>query len=134
MTRGLTRGEAVSSALAAALAVATAAAAVGGAPNTLQFVLGALALLVLAWVVGVGTEQLGESAGPRVGGVLNATFGNAAELIITIFAIRAGEIDVARASITGFDPRKHAAGAGRSRCCSAGSRTGCRRSIARSRA
>ena len=101
MTRGLTRGEAVSSALAAALAVATAAAAVGGAPNTLQFVLGALALLVLAWVVGVGTEQLGESAGPRVGGVLNATFGNAAELIITIFAVRAGEIDVARASITG---------------------------------
>ena len=51
--------------------------------------------------MGVGTEQLGESAGPRVGGVLNATFGNAAELIITIFAIRAGEIDVARASITG---------------------------------
>jgi Ca2+:H+ antiporter len=51
--------------------------------------------------VGVATEQLGESSGPKVGGVLNATFGNAAELIITIFAIRAGQLEVATASITG---------------------------------
>ncbi len=41
------------------------------------------------------------AAGPKVGGVLNATFGNAAELIITIFAIRAGQLEVATASITG---------------------------------
>ena len=61
----------------------------------------ALALVALAWIVGVATEQLGESAGPKVGGVLNATFGNAAELIITIFAIRAGQLEVATASITG---------------------------------
>ena len=52
-------------------------------------------------LVGVATEQLGESSGPKVGGVLNATFGNAAELIITIFAIRAGQLEVATASITG---------------------------------
>src|SRR4051812_50048646 len=49
----------------------------------------------------MSTEQLAESSGPKIGGVLNATFGNAAELIITIFAIRAGEIEVAKASITG---------------------------------
>ena len=57
--------------------------------------------MALAWIVGVATEQLGESTGPKVGGVLNATFGNAAELIITIFAIRAGQLEVATASITG---------------------------------
>ena len=60
-----------------------------------------MALVALAWIVGVATEQLGESSGPKVGGVLNATFGNAAELIITIFAIRAGQLEVATASITG---------------------------------
>ena len=57
--------------------------------------------MALAWIVGVATEQLGESSGPKIGGVLNATFGNAAELIITIFAIRAGQLEVATASITG---------------------------------
>jgi Ca2+/Na+ antiporter len=72
-----------------------------GAPNTAIFVLSGLALVSLAWIVGVATEQLAESSGPKVGGVLNATFGNAAELIITIFAIRAGQLEVATASITG---------------------------------
>ena len=66
-----------------------------------MFAASALALVALAWTVGVATEQLGESSGPKVGGVLNATFGNAAELIITIFAIRAGQLEVATASITG---------------------------------
>jgi Ca2+:H+ antiporter len=101
VTRGLARGEIVSLAAAAVLAAGTAAADLGGAPNNALFVISALALLVLAWVVGVSTEQLGESAGPRVGGVLNATFGNAAELIITFFAIRDGQLDVAAAAITG---------------------------------
>ena len=66
-----------------------------------MFIVSAAALVALAWIVGVATEQLGASAGPKVGGVLNATFGNAAELIITIFAIRAGQLEVATASITG---------------------------------
>ena len=57
--------------------------------------------MALAWIVGLATEQLAESRGPKVGGVLNATFGNAAELIITIFAIRAGQLAVATAAITG---------------------------------
>ncbi len=101
MTRPLTRVEAISVAVAALLAAAAAAADLAGGANTLLFVLSALALVALAWIVGVATEQLGASSGPKVGGVLNATFGNAAELIITIFAIRAGQIDVAKASITG---------------------------------
>ncbi len=101
MTRLLTRVEAISVAVAAVLAVVAGAADLAGAANTLVFVLSALALVALAWIVGVATEQLGASSGPKVGGVLNATFGNAAELIITIFAIRAGQIDVAKASIAG---------------------------------
>ena len=101
MTRRLTRTEIGSLVAAAVLAAVAGGSDLAGAPNTLQFVLAALALLMLAWIVGISTEQLGESAGPRVGGVLNATFGNAAELIITMFAISAGEIDVARAAITG---------------------------------
>ena len=101
MTRSLNRFEVISVVAAAAAAAAAGALALVGAANTLVFLVSALALVALAWIVGVATEQLGESAGPKVGGVLNATFGNAAELIITIFAIRAGEIDVAKASITG---------------------------------
>jgi Ca2+:H+ antiporter len=101
VTRRLSRGEIASLAAAVVLAVAAAAADLASAPNTVVFVLSALALLMLAWMVGISTEQLGASAGPRVGGVLNATFGNAAELIITFFAIRDGQLDVAAAAITG---------------------------------
>ena len=100
-TRGLNRSEQLAVAGAAAASIAAGAVALLGAANTLVFLVSALALVALAWIVGVATEQLGESAGPKVGGVLNATFGNAAELIITIFAIRAGELEVAKASITG---------------------------------
>ncbi len=73
----------------------------GGAGHTLVFIVAGLGLVGLAWLIGVATEELGASLGPRVGGVLNATFGNAAELIITFFALRAGLIDVVKASITG---------------------------------
>ncbi|MGH2586636.1 MAG: calcium/proton exchanger [Dehalococcoidia bacterium] len=54
-----------------------------------------------AWLIGIATEELGAALGPRIGGILNATFGNAAELIITFFALRTGLIDVVKASITG---------------------------------
>jgi len=73
----------------------------GGAPSTVTFVAASLALVVLAWLIGVATEALGAALGPRLGGILNATFGNAAELIITFFALRAGLVDVVKASITG---------------------------------
>jgi Ca2+:H+ antiporter len=71
------------------------------APTLIIFVVSALALVGLAWVLGQATESLGHHAGPRIGGVLNATFGNAAELIITIFALAAGLTTVVKASIIG---------------------------------
>ena len=70
-------------------------------PTLLLFAVSALALVGLAWVLGQATESLGHHAGPRVGGILNATFGNAAELIITIFALSAGLTTVVKASIIG---------------------------------
>lgn len=65
------------------------------------FATSALAVIPLAGLLGEGTEQLVVHTGPRVGGLLNATLGNAAELIIAIFAIRAGLFDLVKASITG---------------------------------
>ena len=65
----------------------------------LVFALTSLVLVRLAWVLGQATESLSYHAGPRVGGVVNATFGNAAELIITIFALSAGLMAVVKASI-----------------------------------
>ena len=65
------------------------------------FTLTSLALIGLAWTLGQATESLGHHAGPRIGGILNATFGNAAELIITIFALSAGLTNVVKASIIG---------------------------------
>ena len=101
MNRGLNRFEQASVAVAAILSAVAVGLTLADAPNTAVFVLAGAALVALAWIVGVATEQFGESSGPKVGGVLNATFGNAAELIITIFAIRAGQLEVATASITG---------------------------------
>ena len=69
--------------------------------ETLLFIISAAAILGLAWVVGLSTERLGAISGPQVGGILNATFGNIAELIIAFFALQAGLIEVVKASITG---------------------------------
>ena len=66
-----------------------------------MFIVSAAAILGLAWIVGLSTERLGALTGPQVGGILNATFGNIAELIIAFFALRAGLITVVQASITG---------------------------------
>ena len=71
------------------------------ADPTLLFVISAAAILGLAWVVGLSTERLGSLTGPQVGGILNATFGNVAELIIAFFALQAGLIEVVKASLTG---------------------------------
>lgn len=68
---------------------------------TLLFLFSALAIVPLAKIIGDATEELAIYTGPRLGGLLNATLGNAAELIITIFAIREGLLDLVRASITG---------------------------------
>jgi Ca2+:H+ antiporter len=71
------------------------------ADPTAIFVVSALGIVPLAGTLGEATDALAHRTGPRVGALLNATFGNAAELIITIAAIRAGLIDVVKASITG---------------------------------
>jgi Ca2+:H+ antiporter len=67
----------------------------------LVFLTSAGAIVPLAGLIGRGTEELALHAGPRVGGLLNATFGNVTELIIAIFLILDGEIDVVKASLTG---------------------------------
>lgn len=72
-----------------------------GAPPVLTVALSALALIPLAALIGEATEDLAERTGPVVGGLLNATLGNAAELIIALAGIRAGLLDLVKASITG---------------------------------
>ena len=67
----------------------------------LVFVFACLGLLPLAGLMGEATEQLAHRTGERVGGLLNATLGNAAELIITVVALRAGKIELVKASIVG---------------------------------
>jgi Ca2+:H+ antiporter len=65
------------------------------------FALAALALVPLARWIGSATEVVATRVGPAIGGLLNATFGNAAELIVGIAALRAGQTAVVKASITG---------------------------------
>ena len=85
----------------AALTAAVVAVELLHAPVLLIFALTSLALIGLAWVLGHATASLGPAAGPRLGVILRATFGNAAELIITIFALAAGLTTVVKASIIG---------------------------------
>ena len=65
------------------------------------FVFSAASLVPLAWLIGEATEHAGEHTGPGIGGFLNASFGNAPELIIALFAIADGLPDVVRGSLTG---------------------------------
>ena len=67
----------------------------------LVFFLAAAAIIPLAKFLGEATEELASRSGPALGGLLNATFGNATELIIAFFALKAGLIEVVKASITG---------------------------------
>lgn len=72
-----------------------------GANETLTFGIAALAILGLAYTLGYATEQLGAVAGPRIGGIMNATVGNVGEIIIGAFLILDGKIGIVHASITG---------------------------------
>jgi len=69
--------------------------------NTALFVLAAAALIPLAWLIGETTEHAAEHTGPGVGGFLNASFGNAPELIIALFAVGNGLPQVVRGSLAG---------------------------------
>lgn len=68
---------------------------------TLQFVVSAIAIIFVAGFLGKATESVAHYAGERIGGFLNATFGNAAELIIAIFLVKDGLFDMVKASLTG---------------------------------
>ncbi|MDO8690698.1 MAG: calcium/proton exchanger, partial [Dehalococcoidia bacterium] len=81
--------------------VAAVAARLLALPDLLVFGLSAAGLIPMAGLIGRATEELAFHFGPRHGGLLNATFGNAAELIITVFAIQHGLLTLVKASITG---------------------------------
>ncbi|MBN1953964.1 MAG: calcium/proton exchanger [Anaerolineae bacterium] len=70
-------------------------------PPALTFIAAALGIVPLAELMGESTEALADRAGSQLSGFLNSTLGNAAELIITFFAIRAGLLELVKASITG---------------------------------
>nr|WP_249529772.1 calcium/proton exchanger [Paenibacillus brevis] len=70
-------------------------------PATLEFIVSAVAVIFVAGFLGKATESVAHYAGQRLGGFLNATFGNAAELIIGVLLIREGLFDMVKASITG---------------------------------
>jgi Ca2+:H+ antiporter len=69
--------------------------------ETVLFVLAAAALIPLAWLIGEATEHAAHHTGPGVGGFLNASFGNAPELIIALLAVHGGLTDVVRGSLIG---------------------------------
>ena len=76
-------------------------ASVAHAAPTIVFACAALAIIPLAGLMGDATERLGARLGAGPSGLLNATFGNAAELILALVALRAGRIEMVKASITG---------------------------------
>ena len=69
--------------------------------ETQVFITAALAIIPLAAFMGLATEEIAVVVGPNLGGLLNATFGNATELIIALVALRGGLIDVVKATLTG---------------------------------
>lgn len=71
------------------------------APATLVFVVSVLAIVPLASMVKDATEDVAAHVGSTIGGLLNVSFGNAAELILALFVLHAGQPDVAKAQITG---------------------------------
>jgi Ca2+:H+ antiporter len=74
---------------------------IAGVPQPLLFFLAAVAIFPLAALLVQATEQLATYTGDTIGGLLNATFGNAPELIIALVALKAGLYDMVKASIIG---------------------------------
>jgi Ca2+:H+ antiporter len=70
-------------------------------PPLVMFAVAALGIIPLAGALGEATEELGAHCGQRLGGLLNATMGNATELIIAFFALRAGHAEIVKASLSG---------------------------------
>src|SRR5262245_28546703 len=78
-----------------------AALDLAGASDTWLFVASGLAIVPLAGLIGRATEDLAARVGPGIGGLLNATFGNGAELLIGGLALQHGLVDVVKASLSG---------------------------------
>lgn len=70
-------------------------------PQVIMFTVYCIAIIGLASFMGRATESLAIIAGPRIGGLLNATFGNAVELIISFFALKQGLTAIVLSSLTG---------------------------------
>ena len=71
------------------------------ASDSIMFILSCLSIIPLAGLMGEGTEEISFYSGPKIGGFLNGTFGNATELIISFFALKEGLFDVVKSSIAG---------------------------------
>ncbi|HET7456756.1 MAG TPA: calcium/proton exchanger [Gemmatimonadaceae bacterium] len=97
----LSRSDVITLSLAAAATVAAAAFTLAGGGPVVRFVAAAVALSLLATVVGHATDQLGSRMGPGATGVLQSALGNLPELFVCIFSLRAGLVDVVRAALVG---------------------------------
>jgi Ca2+:H+ antiporter len=84
-----------------ALVPVSIALELSGGPDLAIFLTSAAAILPLAGLIGRSTEQLALHTGPRVGGLINATFGNVTELIIAVFLILDDKTEIVKASLTG---------------------------------
>ena len=98
---GLSKVERVLLAAVAAASALAGAANYGAWPAVPRFALATVALAGLAWVVALGTEQLGEHVGAAATGALQATLGNLPELLVVVFALKAGEVVVAQTALVG---------------------------------
>jgi Ca2+:H+ antiporter len=98
---GLTKLERVLLPTVALLTALAGAANYGVWAPVPRFALATLALAGLAWVVAMATEQLGEHVGAATTGVLQATLGNLPELLVVVFALKAGDLVVAQTALVG---------------------------------
>ena len=101
MSVHFSRAELVTLTAAAATTVLAAVAAHSGVGDVWAFVAAAAALSLLAATVGAATEHLGNRLGPGATGMLQAAFGNLPELLICLFSLKAGLVDVVRSAIVG---------------------------------
>ena len=101
MQAALTTRERVLLGVVALVVATTGALEYGGGSDVAVFLVGALALAGVAWVVSFSTEAVGERFGPALTGVLQSTLGNLPELFVVLFALSAGELVVAQYSILG---------------------------------
>jgi Ca2+:H+ antiporter len=101
MQAALTTRERVLLGVVALVVATTGALEYGGGSDVAVFLVGALALAGVAWVVSFSTEAVGERFGPALTGVLQSTLGNLPELFVVLFALSVGELVVAQYSILG---------------------------------